>query len=92
MDPIPLHGKAQEVSFSGRRISRGLYRSANGMSINADLNGAGNILRKAIPSAFNSDTDFSFLQDVRVHDVLPHTKCKTKQPRHRRGREVLAAA
>ena len=92
MDPIPVYGKNPETVFSGRRISRGLYRSADGTVVNADLNGAGNILRKAIPTAFNSDTDFSFLQGVQVRGLLPHVKCKAKQPRHRRGRKVLAAA
>lgn len=32
--------------FSGKRIARGLYRSANGKIINADVNGAANIVRK----------------------------------------------
>ena len=31
---------------SGRRIERGLYRTANGLLINADCNGAANIARK----------------------------------------------
>ncbi len=33
---------------SGKRITRGLYRTANGQLINADCNGSGNIIRKAI--------------------------------------------
>ena len=33
--------------FSGRRIKRGLYRSKSGRLINADVNGAANILRKS---------------------------------------------
>lgn len=31
---------------SGKRINRGLYRSKDGIKINADCNAAGNILRK----------------------------------------------
>ncbi len=31
---------------SGKRIRRGLYRSSDGSLINADANGAGNIIRK----------------------------------------------
>ena len=38
--------------FSGKRIKRGLYKSSSGMIINADLNGSLNILRKAVPNAF----------------------------------------
>jgi IS605 OrfB family transposase len=37
----------KEHTFSGRRISRGQYRSSNGVIINADCNGALNILRKS---------------------------------------------
>ncbi len=33
--------------FSGRRIKRGLYRTKSGVLVNADVNGAANILRKA---------------------------------------------
>lgn len=39
--------------FSGKRITRGLYRSFEGRIINADLNGSLNILRKAVPNAFD---------------------------------------
>ena len=35
------------VEFSGKRISRGLYRNNNNTLINADVNGALNILRKS---------------------------------------------
>lgn len=38
--------RAEGVSFSGNRINRGLYRSSNGRYINADINGAFNIIRK----------------------------------------------
>ncbi|MDH6106251.1 transposase, partial [Anabaenopsis tanganyikae CS-531] len=38
--------------FSGRRVARGLYKASNGRLINADLNGAYNILRKAVLNAF----------------------------------------
>ena len=33
--------------FSGRRIKRGIYKSKQGKIINADLNGALNILKKS---------------------------------------------
>jgi len=38
--------------YLGRRIKRGLFRSKEGILINADLNGALNIIRKAVPNAF----------------------------------------
>lgn len=39
--------------YVGKRIKRGLFKSHDGRLINADLNGALNILRKEIPNAFN---------------------------------------
>lgn len=54
-DPIPTYGEVPEGEkpvFSGKRVSRGMYRSSDGTLINADLNGAGNILRKEYPYAF----------------------------------------
>ncbi len=34
------------ASRTGKRVNRGLYRSATGKLINADTNGAGNIIKK----------------------------------------------
>ncbi len=50
-DPLPSHGpdEPKQPLFSGRRVHRGLYRSSKGW-INADVNGAANILRKVIPN------------------------------------------
>jgi putative transposase len=46
-DSLPEHGqKPDGWKASGSRIKRGLYRSKNGNLINADLNGAANILSK----------------------------------------------
>ena len=47
-----IYKKGEKYSFSGNRIKRGLYKSAEGVLINADVNGSLNILRKAIPNAF----------------------------------------
>lgn len=61
-DPIPVYGHRPEgLSFSGRRVSRGLYQTSAGYRINADCNGAANILRKAIPDAWKGTKDFRFL-------------------------------
>ena len=48
-DEIPVYDKEnpQEYIFSGRRIKRGLYQTSIGKLINADCNGALNILRKS---------------------------------------------
>lgn len=44
------------------------------MEINADINGAANILEKAIPNAFEHVTDYKFLsktQPIRLSDIKP---------------------
>ena len=52
-DDTPTYGESEtKKSFSGKRIHRGMYRSAKGTLINADVNGAYNILRKEVPNAF----------------------------------------
>ncbi|WP_456470050.1 transposase [Caminibacter sp.] len=43
---IDMDIPANNVSFSGKRIKRGLYRTKDGLKINADINGAANILVK----------------------------------------------
>ena len=68
MDEIPVYKKDHpQYRFSGKRTSRGLYCTHDGQVINADLNGAGNILRKAFPDIFKG-ADFSFLQDILVRN------------------------
>ena len=48
-DEMPVYNadNPQEYEFSGRRVHRGLYRRADGLTLNADVNGAANILRKS---------------------------------------------
>lgn len=60
-DQIPRYGETGCVAiFSGKRVKRGLYRSADGTLLNADINAAANILRKAYPDIF-ADKDLSYL-------------------------------
>ena len=49
LDFLPIYDadNPREYTFSGKRIKRGLYKSKNGKLINADVNGAANILRKS---------------------------------------------
>ena len=62
-DEIPVFGKpgSEKAVFSGKRIKRGLYCCADGSLVNADCNGAANILRKAVPDAWKDVSDFRFL-------------------------------
>ena len=48
-DEIPVYQAEDnnQYRFSGKRISRGRYRTAEGKLLNADINGALNILRKS---------------------------------------------
>lgn len=48
-DEIPVYNadNPKEYRFSGNRIYRGLYKTANGKVLNADVNGALNIMRKS---------------------------------------------
>lgn len=57
--------KLSKVTFSGERIKRGLYKSKNDTLINADVNGAGNIIRKVFPKSFEDG-----IEDVGLHPVI----------------------
>ncbi len=48
-DDIPVYNNdnPKEYRFSGSRVHRGLYQTASGMVLNADVNGALNIMRKS---------------------------------------------
>ena len=48
-DDLPVYNadNPKEYPFSGRRLHRGLYKMASGKTINADVNGALNIMRKS---------------------------------------------
>ena len=49
-DDIPTYvkGNNTKYSFSGNRVKRGLYKTKDCIILNADVNGALNIIRKAI--------------------------------------------
>ena len=76
-DRIPSYGvDDKDAVFSGRRISRGLYRCHDGLAINADCNGAANILRKAFPNVWKETSDFRFLASPDVlgfHELNPQS-------------------
>ena len=53
-DSIPTYGsKPKDWFASGKRIKRGLYRTKNGQLVNADVNGAYNLIVKESPNAFD---------------------------------------
>lgn len=66
-DHIPTYGVDDEkANFSGKRIHRGLYETKNKILINADVNGASNTIRKAMPNAFDGIVDFGYLYKTTV--------------------------
>lgn len=65
LDNIPVYDKNKKYTFSGKRISRGMYKASNGFCFNADLNGAGNILRKYL----NKNIIFN-LKNLKSPEVL----------------------
>ena len=83
-DDIPTYVKGAEnnYTFSGNRIKRGLYRSKEGFLINADINGACNVIRKQFPYAFDQMTkpeDFAYLMNT-VHVITRQDLCHAKSP------------
>ncbi len=89
LDPLPVrdpNNDDEKHTFSGKRVKRGLYRATNGRYINADINGAGNIIRKVAPDAFSKaravEGGKGVLASLVVHPVrivVPLTKLESKQ-------------
>ena len=77
-DPLPVRGKgeSEKHTFSGKRLTRGLYQASNGRYINADINGAANIIRKVAPDAFGPEGVATPLVVHPVRMVIPRTKPK----------------
>ena len=67
-DLIPVYkkGEKNQVTFSGKRIKRGLYRTASNRLINADVNGSLNIMKKAVPNVFDYGIEGVVVHPVRI--------------------------
>ena len=69
--PINQNGdkarKRKELSPVKRRVKRGLFKSNKGILINADVNGALQILRKVVPNAFADGIDGIGLVPVKLN-------------------------
>ena len=63
-----LDGESIEkhTEYIGKRIKRGLFRASDGRLINADINGSYNIMKKAVPTVF----DTNGIEDVVVHPLI----------------------
>lgn len=92
-DPIPTYGvddTEERKAFSGKRIKRGLYRAGDGTEWNADLNGAGNILRKEYPYAFDGKEPVVGPVQVITREQLCHTKKKAPAATYRRKKSLVS--
>lgn len=69
LDHIPVYGDyVPENSFSGKRYGRHnrLCKTSNGITINADMNGSLNILRKAFPDTRIELNDLQYMKNPQV--------------------------
>ena len=69
-DPLPVRNPKDDTkyTFSGKRVERGLYRASDNRYINADVNGAYNIVRKVAPDAFIAEG----VEDGRLTTYVVH--------------------
>jgi transposase len=66
-DPLPVYDPANLAPvFSGKRVKRALYRASDGRHLNADINGAYNIMRKVAPDAFGNGIGGVVVHPVRI--------------------------
>ncbi len=66
LDKEPI---AKRSHYAGERITRGLYRSKTGTLINSDVNGAYNIIRKAVPNVFSQWETTDGIEGVLLHPI-----------------------
>ena len=76
LDVIPTYSKDNNVEyvFSGKRIKRGLYKSNEGICINADVNGSINIYRKYLTGKSKADISAN---DIRAFVNRPVGRVKS---------------
>ena len=77
-DALALEPVSKQTTYSGKRVKRGLFASAVGKVINADVNGALNILRKVVDESvvkqiINSGLGFRPFRLAISFNLLPGT-------------------
>lgn len=68
---LDLEEVKKHEAYLGKRIKRGMFRASDGRLINSDLNGAFNIMRKAISGLFKNKNE---IEGVVVHPRCLHLK------------------
>jgi len=59
---LDLEDIKKHEKYLGVRVKRGLFKSSTGRTINSDVNGSLNILRKAVPAVFSNG-----IEDIAVY-------------------------
>ena len=70
-DPLPKYGD-KKPKFSGKRVKRGLYTTAHGIKLNADVVGALNTIKKVIPEVFDQGIKGLPFSPVAVYPLRTH--------------------
>lgn len=76
--PVYKKGDNSKYQFSGTRIKRGLYKTKNGILINADVNGAYNILKKYL-----NVSSKEIITGESIGLVMVPVRIKLKELKHR---------
>jgi putative transposase len=63
---LDLEPVSKREVYAGKRVKRGLFRARSGLCLNADINGAYNILRKVVPNAFGNGIAGVVVHPVRI--------------------------
>ncbi|AEO93905.1 transposase [Bacillus phage G] len=64
---LDLDEMEKDFKFNGERIKRGLYKTNNGILINADVNGSYNIIRKVAPNVFTDGVEGVKLHPLKIN-------------------------
>lgn len=88
-DPnMPKEERKKMVKFSGRRVKRGLYKTKDGLFVNADVNGAANALRKNLQGVCDAaalPADRGFVMNpvqatILFQEIKSGSKARTSKP------------
>ena len=64
---LDMEDMKKHVNYQGKRVERGLFKSYNGVSINADINGSLNIIRKVAGNhCFNYQSKWDLVEGYAV--------------------------
>lgn len=71
---IDFEPMEKKESYLGKRKHRGLFISSQGIKINADCNGSGNIIRKEFPNAFADGIEGVVVRPLRINPYKINNK------------------